>query len=938
MKLQHLIFGVLLLFGFSVTAQHEISIEATLIPSETSLEIQQTTKYVNTSEETLTEIYFNDWANSFSTKTTPLAKRFAENYEFNFHFERNRNRGKTTIKTITDNQEQPLTFKRGEELDILIVTLNKPLLPGASVEINSSYQVKLPDDKFTRFGVSKNGTYRLRYWYLSPAVFNGGWKAYSNKNTEDLYLNPSNFNITLHTPEGYKVTSDFEVNSESVLSGIQTTELSGSKRKSADIYLNTRKEFESILTDKLEIVTNLQAKKVNPAIRAVMIDRVVHFLDEKLGDYPFDKMVVSNADYKNSPVYGLNQLPSWISPFPDGFEYDLEQLKSITAHYLENVLSLHPREDYWLYGSIQIYLMKEYVDTYYPNMNILGSLSNWWIIKWSHVSQLEFNDQYPLLYLNMSRNNLQQALTTPKDSLVKFNKNIANSYYGGAGLTYLADYMGGDTFDSVLKTFYTENQLRPITSEVFREALEKKSEQPIDWFFDEYVAKRSPIDFKIKNVKKIGDSLEVTIKNKRDLKAPVSIYGLNKKKGVVSKTWLPVIDSLATFTIPGKDTRKLVLNNEGNITEFNRRNNTKSIGGILNRPLQFRLFQDAQDPRYNQLFFMPIFEYNLYDGFTTGMKLYNKTLLPKLLHYKLEPQYGYRSKKLIGNGNIQLTQQIDSESLYAMRYGFSGSYYSYDENLFYRRFSPYITFAFRPKDLRDNEKQYINIRNVNVYRDENVNDPNQEPNYSVFNLQYVYSNPNLINYFRGYVDYQISSKFSKIAATMAYRKLFNNNHQLNVRFYAGMFLFNDTGANEDFFSFALDRPTDYLFDYTYYGRSEDTGLFSQQLIVAEGGFKSKLTPAFANSWITTLNASFNVWRWIFVYGDAGLVNNKGLGTQAVYDSGLRVNLVQDYFELYLPMYSNLGFEPGLPNYSERIRFKITLSPKTLLGLFTREWY
>ena len=34
-----------------------------------------------------------------------------------------------------------------------------------------------------------------------------------------------------------------------------------------------------------------------------------------------------------------------------------------------------------------------------------------------------------------------------------------------------------------------------------------------------------------------------------------------------------------------------------------------------------------------------------------------------------------------------------------------------------------------------------------------------------------------------------------------------------------------------------------MFDYNYYGRSEDTGLFSQQLVIAEGGFKSQLKRA-----------------------------------------------------------------------------------------------
>jgi hypothetical protein len=70
-----------------------------------------------------------------------------------------------------------------------------------------------------------------------------------------------------------------------------------------------------------------------------------------------------------------------------------------------------------------------------------------------------------------------------------------------------------------------------------------------------------------------------------------------------------------------------------------------------------------------------------------------------------------------------------------------------------------------------------------------------------------------------------------------------------LRIYAGTFIYNN--SNSDFLA-ALDRPTDYLFDYGYYGRSESSG-FSQQLILAEGGFKSKLNTPYANQWMTTLN-------------------------------------------------------------------------------------
>ena len=173
--------------------------------------------------------------------------------------------------------------------------------------------------------------------------------------------------------------------------------------------------------------------------------------------------------------------------------------------------------------------------------------------------------------------------------------------------------------------------------------------------------------------------------------------------------------------------------------------------------------------------------------------------------------------------------------------------------------------------------------------------------------------------------------------TSKWRKLFLNNRQIELRFFAGAFLFNEA-KDSDYFSFALDRPTDYLFDYNYYGRSEDQGLFSQQFIEAEGGFKSQLQPAFANQWLTSLNGSFTIWNWIHAYGDVGLVKNKEENAQFLYDSGIRVSLVQDYFEVFFPVHSNLGWEIAQPNYDQKIRFIVSLDFNTLLKLFTRRWY
>ncbi|PHS64059.1 MAG: metalloprotease [Flavobacterium sp.] len=927
------------LFISSITfSQHNITIDASLDPTLNTITIQQEIVYKNHSTVPLKEIYLNDWANSFSSKTTPLGKRFSENYQASFHFEKNKKRGHSTIKSIENYQNSPLVWKRGKEVDIIHITLDKTLLPGETYTLKMEYSVVLPDDKFTRYGVNNNGDFKIRYWYLSPAVFNGEWQYYSNKDLNDSFLTPSTFDIHFQVPYYFTIVSDLKEISDTFTKDKRTYHFTGDNRMLVKLHLVKASDFENVLTDKVQVTSNHTHKKVTPQIKALIIDRVVQFLDKNLGSYPFDKLVISEIDYKRDPVYGLNLLPEFISPFPNGFEYDIEMLKIISRTYLENTLVVNPREDHWLIGAFQVYLMMEYVDTYYPDMKIIGNLSNLWLARLFHASELKINDQYSFLYLNMARNNLHQKITTPRDSLLKFNKNIASDYYGGKGLSYLSNYLGDDAVLKSIHQFFSENELKAISSNEFKKYLERNTDKSVDWFFKDFVDNRNTIEFVLKDVKKTKDSVQVTVVNKRPTSLPVSIYGINKNN-IVFKQWLAPIDSSITVTLPIKDIRQIALNYESNIPEYNERNNFKKVKGFLNKPLQIRVFKDVEDPKYNQIFLMPEYSYNVYDGLALGPKLYNKTILRKEFQYKLEPLYAFRSNTVVGSASIHYKHMPEFGNLYFYRFGISGNYFSYDEGLFYKRLSPFATIGFRnSKDLRSNKRHFINLRNVTVDRDINPNKPLESPNYSVFDISYVYSNPNLINHYKAVVNYQLSSEFSKISTTLKYRKLFNNNRKIDIRIFAGAFLKNKTDVNDDFFSFALDRPTDYLFDYNYYGRSDDSGFFSQQLILAEGGFKSKLSPDFSNTWMATMNVSTNIWRWIQVYGDLGFVNNKNLGTETLYDSGLRLSLVEDYFEVFFPVYSNLGWEMGQANYEEKIRFIITIDISTLFGLFSRNWY
>jgi len=141
------------------------------------------------------------------------------------------------------------------------------------------------------------------------------------------------------------------------------------------------------------------------------------------------------------------------------------------------------------------------------------------------------------------------------------------------------------------------------------------------------VSTTQKIDFKIKRVQKLTDSLVVTLKNKEGTNVPISLFGL-KNDTVVSNYWFTDIADEQTFTIPKNGEDRLVLNYDQTIPEFNQRDNWKSLNGFFssNKKLKFQFFKDAEDPYYNQVFYVPVLGFNKYDGTLSRVEMHNKTL------------------------------------------------------------------------------------------------------------------------------------------------------------------------------------------------------------------------------------------------------------------------------------------------------------------------
>ncbi len=927
------------IFYLQIQAQHTNFVSATLDRTCNEISIQQEFKYTNNSKDTLDLLYFNDWANAYVSKKSALAKRFAEEFKKSLHLAKPKERGYTNLINVIDNNNKELKWKRTKAKDIIKFILSSPLLPNETITLFITYKVQLPPNKFTSYGYDGKGNYYLKDWYMSPASYsNGRWELYSNKNLEDLQTDITTTKIEFVFPDDLFITSNLDKIEEYGINHNKKAILEGQNRKSGDIILYTENKFITHKTPDLTIETDFKSQKYEEILQGVSINRVSKFIKNNLGDFPHNKLLVSELDYSKNPLYGINQLPSFIVPYTEEFNYELKFLKTSLYNLLNESIYLNPRKEKWITDAIVNYLMIIYVDKYYPKQKLLGKFSKIWGIKSFEIAKMDFNDQYELLSMLTTRKNLGQSLTTSNDSLIKFNQQIANSYKAGLGLAYLSEYIGYEKVKNSIKEFYSVYKSKPVIAKDFETILKKSTNKNIDWFFNEYIATNDIIDFKIKKIIKSPDSLKVVLKNKTSTNIPISLFGI-QKDSIVSKYWITDVTGLSTYTIPRKGEDRLVLNYDKKIPEFNQRDNWKSLKGFLssNKKLKFQFFKDVENPYYNQVFYTPEVSFNAYDGFTPSVKLHNKVLLERPFLFTFSPAYATKQKSFVGSGKFRVRNYHKNKNLFLSTYSLSASTFHFERNSRYSTISPSFGLGWRPKNLRSNRSQYFFMRYVNVFRsiDKNLI-IDTDPDYSVLNARFIDSNNGLINYSSWFIDAQYAGKFSKISFNLDYRKLFQNNRQLNLRFFAGKFINNTTDSN--FFSFALDRPTDYLFEYGYLGRSDASGIYSQQIIIAEGGFKSKLENPYANDWITTVNTSTNIWRWIEAYGDIGYIKNTNSNARLVYDAGIRLNLVTDYFELFFPMYSNNGWEISQPNYSEKIRFVVTLSPKALTGLFTRKWF
>ena len=907
----------IMLFGQS---NNSYNLEVELNSFDKTIDIKQVMKYKNTSNTSVDIIFLEDWSNAYSNTDTKLAKRISDEYSRSFSFSQKKQRGSTIINKISSNNIDK--WSRSENAsDIIKLFLKEPLKINQSIEIEILYSIKLPDSKFTGFGYDNSNNFYLKNWIIAFSANSGlNLLPQSNLNLDDQSIDNSDYSIKLKLDGDYFIVSNLQniLNEDNER---ETAQLIGSSIKDVKLNILAEDNFIELKNNQFEVETDIFKK--TPLLESEnKFNRVSSFISKYFNDTEKTKLLITKQDYESSPFYGLNELPGFLSPFSDEFLEEIIFLKSFSINYINQKLNLNKRDSHWVFKGLEIFIINKYINQFYPKVKFIGKLAANKFINTYEVSKLNFSDIFINYSEYVQRLNLHQSDSQPSNTLTRINEEIASPYHTGVGLIYLENLIGEKKFQSLVYKIVNTETIKKL-NDLFYDY----KENDLRWFIDNYLGSRQSIDL---TIRKTSENF-YRVSEKNNIGVPYSI-GLFKNDSVI---YSERFNAYKQIELPKLDYDYVAVNPKVKIPEINQNNNyiykPKST-----KPLRLRLIGDLDNPKNRNIYIRPEVTYNLYDGISPGINILNRGVKNKPFTFEIFSQYASNTENLVGALNLKYQVNDEIRKNYSTIYSVQYKTNHYDENLRYHVFFPSIILNFRDnKDLRSNIVRTFSFSNYTI-RKESSDSEKFLNDYSIYNIGHAYSEIDIVKYLRTSFNSQLSKNFGKINFVFDYRKLLDNNRQFQARVYFGKFLWNKNRDNT-YFNYNLSRSGDYLFNGNYIGRSEEDGILSQQFIMAGGGFKSFFENPSTNNFILSSNLNFGIWKWIESYLDIGVLKDKDEKSRYFYGTGIRLNILPDFFELYFPVSSNNGFELSQEDYSSKIRFIVSYNLESLGKLFTRRW-
>lgn len=962
-----ILFLACLLSPYLLSASNKYTIQVELFPHQRSLKGDIQMQFHNTSGDTLQELWVHLWPNAYSGHHTPWAKQMVSLNQLDFRYGKSlgnidslefKSGGKILTLMVSDNQP-----------DVGVLQLNEPLLPGQSIQIQTPFRVKLPE-MYSRSGYT-GSFYSVTQWYPKFAVYQqGDWQSMSYLEQGEFFSDFADYKVKITLPSAYTLAAtgyqhgQIDTTQAKVTYDIQTSDIHDFAWYASRKFITEQEVITLSSGKKVTVQAYVHTAEIIPDILRYASE-TVKYMSDNLGEYPYDVCTVVEG------VAGLGngmEYPT-ICNIEGGATLREEVVHEVIHNWWYGILANNERKEPFLDESMTSYYENRVIKSLDEGKsNPLDKKSG--VAKYFGTDRLPEDPMEKNIVLNQYRANLHQLLNLTSEEYSGTNYYAMIYAKGAFDIQNLAEYLGADVFDEIMKDFYEKNKFQHISIESLQNHFKAYPEKNTDWFFEGIVKSSHLADIAVKNIRKENGHLNVTLKNKKSLQLPVRVVLVNKELGELQSYWVEPFENETTLSIPENTAAYAVQIDPQWLTpESNRRNNLAKINGVQKwKPLQIRLLGAVEDPTKNQLFLTPVLGGNKYDGFMLGMAFYNRVFPVKKLEYELVPFFAFKSKQFNWIGNVSYHITPASRKPVNVEIGLHSKSFTMNDrpiDLKFIKLQPFIEATFRKLSNDNGPIHRLGYRNIQIWsegyiaqRDSISGEVDFAKTKGKYNThEFWYSLENKHALFPGMLRTVVRFDKDYLRQSLEYKQKIRYTQKgafVHVRLFAGAFYYRNAdisfrrNAVVGFNLSGINGRNDYLFDGSYFGRNAQEGFASRQMMMGEGNFKvmtALQNPAEGKTVNGLIAANFKIdapikWLPVQLFADLGYSVDKVLMPdnllpvkQFHYDLGFCISLLDEAVEVYFPLLMSDNFrtyyKSNLPKFGQRITFAIDMGKLNL---------
>lgn len=479
----------------------EYHMNVTLRDDARYLDGVQSVTWTNPGKKTVSELYFHLYPNAFlSNKTTFMRESGGKLREDKATVD---SQGYMKLLTLTTLEGESLLPRLhyvqpddGNEDDYTLAKLKLPVpvAPGASVTLQMSYEVKLPQ-VFARMGYSNNFV-MAGQWFPKLAVYetvgtrgrtSEGWNIHQYHGNSEFYSDFGIYSVRIHVPESYVVAA----------TGFQTKAVTKSDNRNIyQFYADDVHDFAwSASPDFVYVEDTLSGTNI-PGVRIKLYldptheklkDRYMHAAKSALkkyaqwyGEYPYSTLSVI-VPPKGANGAGGMEYPTLITAFAaetDNPGYSLERtvVHEIGHQYWYGMVASNEFEEAWLDEGFTSYAEDKVMESEYG---------------------VEANLPLEASYMT-SPAPLKQPSWAYRDHTV-----YAENVYLRAKLVLLGieRQVGTKTMQKIMRTYFQRYKFKHPSSGDFQRVVEQVTKQKWQEYFSQFVYDDQMADYSVESIR-----------------------------------------------------------------------------------------------------------------------------------------------------------------------------------------------------------------------------------------------------------------------------------------------------------------------------------------------------------------------------------------------------------------------------------------------------